>query len=143
MREQFKSSVQRKSAGPDCAPGLEETTRRSARLRHGQAAGQERAERIRPLQNHRHAKGRTAGGSGGGAVRPWPRQRQGLAWRGSRREGGGEQREEWGEGAAEVYEELICRIGRGVFGKASLSVGTRSQQCQRQRSVGACQGYTA
>ena len=51
-------------------------------------------------------------------------------------EGGGREQGEWGERAAEVYEGLICRIRRGVFGKASLSVGTRSQQCQRQRSVG-------
>ena len=49
-----------------------------------------------------------------------------------------------GKRAAEVYEGLICRIRRGVFGKASLSVGTRSQQCQRQRSVGtwSCMGST-
>jgi hypothetical protein len=66
----------------------------------------------------------------------------GLEW--TEEEGGREQRPAGGRGerAAEVYVRgwLICRIGRGVFGKASLSVGTRSQQCQRQRSGGTCHG---
>jgi len=118
------------------------------RRQHGAArgSGTDRRRRAKNAPNE-SARSRTAGARGGERLaEAAAAARSGRAWRGGIEEGGGRraggERERNGvECAAEVYEGLICRIRRGVFGKASLSVGTRSQQCQRQRSVGTCHGY--